>query len=65
MPSPAETFDLARLAQPAYRTDAGMVAAMTPAGRSAERRKRRQKPWLAKLEPVRPGPVARHPHSRR
>jgi hypothetical protein len=65
MPSPAETFDLARLAQPAYRTDAGMVAAMTPAERSAERRKRRQKPWLAKLEPVRPGPVARHPHSRR
>jgi len=41
--------------------DAGMVAAMTPAKRSAERRKRRQKPWLAKLEPVRPGPVARHP----
>ena len=37
-----------------------MVAAMTPAGRFAERRKRRQKPWLAKLEPVRPGPVARH-----
>ena len=30
--------------QPAYRMDAGMVAAMTPAGRSAERRKRRQKP---------------------
>jgi hypothetical protein len=28
-----------RLAQPAYRTDAGMVAAMTPAERSAERRK--------------------------
>ena len=49
------------LAQPAYRMDAGMVAAMTPAGRFAERRKRRQKPWLAKLEPVRPGPVARHP----
>jgi hypothetical protein len=46
--------------------DAGMVAAMTPAERSAERRKRRQKPWLAKLEPVRPGPVARHPpHGRR
>ena len=38
-----------------------MVAAMTPAERFAERRKRRQKPWLAKLEPVRPGPVARHP----
>jgi hypothetical protein len=37
-------FDLARLAQPAYRMDAGMVAAMTPAERSAERRKRRQKP---------------------
>ena len=49
------------LTQPAYRMDAGMVAAMTPAGRFAERRKRRQKPWLAKLEPVRPGPVARHP----
>jgi Transcription factor WhiB len=48
------------LAQPAYRIDAGMVAAMTPAERFAERRKRRQKPWLAKLEPVRPGPVARH-----
>jgi len=31
------------------------------AGRFAERRKRRQRPWLAKLEPVRPGPVARHP----
>jgi hypothetical protein len=46
--------------QPAYRMDAGVVAAMTPAERSAERRKRRQKPWLAKLEPVRPGPVARH-----
>jgi hypothetical protein len=46
--------------QPAYRIDAGMVAAMTPAERFAERRKRRQKPWLAKLEPVRPGPVARH-----
>ena len=46
------------LAQPAYRMDAGMVAAMTPAGRFAERRKRRQKPWLAKLEPVRPGPAA-------
>ena len=43
------------LAQPAYRLDAGMVAAMTPAERFAERRKRRQKPWLAKLEPVRPG----------
>ena len=38
-----------------------MVAAMTPAERSAERRKRRQKPRLAKLEPVRPGPVGRHP----
>jgi hypothetical protein len=38
-----------------------MVAVMTPAERSAERRKRRQKPKLAKLEPVRPGPVARHP----
>ena len=37
-----------------------MVAAMTPAERFAERRKRRQKAWLAKLEPVRPGPVARH-----
>ena len=49
------------LAQPACRMDAGMVAAMTPAERSAKRRKRRQKPWLAKLEPVRPGPVARHP----
>ena len=46
--------------QHAYRMDAGMVAAMTPAERFAERRKRRQKPWLAKLEPVRPGPVARH-----
>jgi hypothetical protein len=45
------------LAQPAYRMDASMVAAMTPAERFAER----QKPWLAKLEPVRPGPVARHP----
>jgi hypothetical protein len=44
MPSPEEKFDLARLARPAYRMDAGMVAAMTPAGRSAERRKRRQKP---------------------
>ncbi len=43
------------LAQPACRMDAGMVAAMTPAGRFAERRKRRQKRWLAKLEPVRPG----------
>jgi len=32
----------ARLTQPAYRMDAGMVAAMTPAERSAERRKRRQ-----------------------
>jgi hypothetical protein len=32
-----------------------MVAAMTPAERFAERRKRRPKPWLAKLEPVRPG----------
>ena len=42
-----------------------MVAAMTPAERFAERRKRRQKPWLAKLEPVRPGPVARPPHGRR
>ena len=43
-----------------------MVAAMTPAERSAERRKRRQNSWLAKLEPVRPGPVARHPpHGRR
>jgi len=31
------------------------------AGRFAERRKRRQRPWLAKLEPVRPGPVAPHP----
>jgi hypothetical protein len=31
-----------------------------PAERFAERRKRRQEPWLAKLEPVRPGPVARH-----
>ncbi len=31
-----------------------MVAAMTPAERFAERRKRRQKPWLDKLEPVRP-----------
>ena len=41
--------------------DAGVVAAMTPAERFAERRKRRQKPWLAKLEPVGPGPVARHP----
>jgi hypothetical protein len=49
------------LAQPAYRMDASMVAAMTPAERFAECRKRRQKPWLAKLEPVRPGPVARHP----
>jgi len=48
------------LTQPAYREEAGMVAAMTPAERFAERRKRRQKPWLAKLEPVRPGPVARH-----
>ena len=38
-----------------------MVAAMTPAERFAERRKRRQKPWLAKLEPVRPGPVGRYP----
>ena len=46
--------------QHAYRMDAGVVAAMTPAERFAERRKRRQKPWLAKLEPVRPGPVARH-----
>ena len=46
--------------QPAYREEAGMVAAMTPADRFAERRKRRQKPWLATLEPVRPGPVARH-----
>jgi hypothetical protein len=44
MPSPAETFDLARLAQPASRMDAGMVAAMTPAERFAERRKRCQKP---------------------
>jgi hypothetical protein len=44
---------------------AGVVAAMTPAERFAERRKRRQKPWLAKLEPVGPGPVARHPHGRR
>ena len=41
--------------------DAGVVAAMTPAERFAERRERRQKPWLAKLERVRPGPVARHP----
>ncbi len=49
------------LGQPANRMDAGLVAAMTPAERFAERRKRRQKPWLAKLEPVRPGPVARHP----
>jgi hypothetical protein len=49
------------LAQPAYRVDAGMVAVMTPAERFAERRKRRQKPWLAKLEPVGPGPVGRHP----
>jgi hypothetical protein len=48
------------VAQPAYRMDAGLVAAMTPAERFAERRKRRQKPWLAKLEPVRPGPVVRH-----
>ena len=46
------------LAQPAYRVDAGMVAAMTPAERFAERRKRRQKPRLAKLEPVRPGRAA-------
>ena len=30
------------LAQPAYRMDAGMVAAMTPAERFAERRKRRE-----------------------
>jgi hypothetical protein len=43
-----------------------MVAAMTLAERFAEHGKRRQKPWLAKLEPVRPGPVARHPpHGRR
>jgi hypothetical protein len=42
MPSPEETFDLAWLARPAYRMDAGMVAAMTPAERSAERRQRRQ-----------------------
>ena len=48
------------LGQPAYGMDAGMVAAMTPAERFAERCKRRQKPRLAKLEPVRPGPVARH-----
>ena len=39
---------------------------MTLAERFAEHGKRRQKPWLAKLEPVRPGqfrpgPVARHP----
>jgi hypothetical protein len=46
--------------QHAYRMDAGVVAAMTPAERFAERRKRRQKPLLAKLELVRPGPVARH-----
>jgi hypothetical protein len=32
------------LAQPAYRIDAGMVAAMTPAERFAERRKRRHQP---------------------
>jgi hypothetical protein len=44
--------------QRAYRIDAGMVAAMTLAERFAEHGKRRQKPWLAKLEPVRPGPVA-------
>jgi hypothetical protein len=31
-----------------------MVAAMTLAERFAEHGKRRQKPWLAKLEPVRP-----------
>ena len=49
------------LAQPAFRMDAGLVAAMTPAERFVERRIRRQKPWLAKLEPVGPGPVARHP----
>jgi hypothetical protein len=42
MPSTEKTFDLARLARPASRMDAGMVAAMTPAERSAERRKRRQ-----------------------
>jgi hypothetical protein len=41
-----------------------MVAAMTLAERFAEHGKRRQKPWLAKLEPVRPGPVARHPPPR-
>ena len=33
---------------------------MTLAERFAEHGKRRQKPWLARLEPVRPGPVARH-----
>jgi hypothetical protein len=44
MPSPEEKFDLARLAQPAYRMEAGMVAAMTPAERSVEHRKRRQMP---------------------
>ena len=44
------------LAQPAFRMDAGLVAAMTPAERFAERRKRRQKPWPATLEPVGPGP---------
>jgi len=37
---------------------------MTLAERFAEHGKRRQKPWLAKLEPVRPGPVARHPPPR-
>jgi len=46
--------------QRTYRIDAGMVAAMTLAERFAEHGKRRQKPWLARLEPVRPGPVARH-----
>jgi hypothetical protein len=40
MPSSEETFDLTWLAQPAYRMDAGMVAAMTPAGRSADRRQK-------------------------
>ena len=49
------------LAQPAYRMDAGTVAAMTPAGRFAERRKRRQKPPAGQARTGQAGPVARHP----
>jgi len=56
-----ETFDLAQLGSLPTASMRAWWPRWPPAERFAEHRERRQKPWLAKLEPVRPGPVARHP----